>query len=201
MKLLAIFIVVVSSMFMSQKLTAGEVLQINGEAVVVDSGKTIKLARKSQVGWGDVIESAEPGTYLRIKIDDTVIATKGKFKIKLEQPKPQNPRTLNLIYGAVRASVASEKIEKPKFMIKTKTAVAGVRGTDFYLSYLPLLDETEIIGFDGLVSFASTDGKTEQMVNKGQWGGLGGRFGSKINKPLDLPKNVLDHFSGELPIQ
>ena len=89
--------------------------------------------------------------------------------------------------------------KKPKGGIYTPTAAMGVRGTDFQVIVNPLLGETEIVVLNGKVIFQSLksfDDKRE--LTDGQWGGLGGRFGSEIGEILDLPKNVLDFFDSQL---
>ncbi len=82
-----------------------------------------------------------------------------------------------------------------KGKIYTKNVAMGVRGTDFLIKSFPLFGETEIVMFDGEVVMDNLDDKTNSVsVKKGQWGGLGGRYGKKINPPLDLPKEVLAGF-------
>jgi hypothetical protein len=80
-----------------------------------------------------------------------------------------------------------------KGKIFTKRASMGVRGTDFYLKYAPVLDETEIIMFEGEVMMENINDKTNTaLIKKGQWGGIGGRFGEKISPILNLPQALLD---------
>ena len=56
-----------------------------------------------------------------------------------------------------------------------------------------LLGETEIIMFDGEVMMENVNDKDNTaLLKKGQWGGIGGRFGDKIAPVLDLPQAVLD---------
>jgi len=82
-----------------------------------------------------------------------------------------------------------------KGKIYTKNVAMGVRGTDFLIKSFPIFGETEIVMFDGEVLMENIDDKENSVVvTKGQWGGLGGRFGKKINPPLDLPKEVLTSF-------
>lgn len=79
-----------------------------------------------------------------------------------------------------------------KGKIFTKSVSMGVRGTDFHLKYSPILGETEIIMFDGEVMMENLNDKSNTaLVKKGQWGGMGGRFGEKISPILDLPKEIL----------
>ena len=80
-----------------------------------------------------------------------------------------------------------------KGRIYTHNVAMGVRGTDFNLKYGKTLNETEIIMFDGEVVMENTQDKTNTVaVKKGQWGGLGGRYGQKIAPPINLPQSMLD---------
>ena len=88
-----------------------------------------------------------------------------------------------------------------KFRVLTPNAVAAVRGTDYFVSYLGLLGETEIVNFDGTVRFQNrAKPKDERVVPTGHWGGLGGRFGGTIAPLIKLPANVLSVFSQGLTV-
>jgi hypothetical protein len=81
-----------------------------------------------------------------------------------------------------------------KGKIFTKKVSLGVRGTDFYLKYGTILGETEIIMFDGEVMMENiNDATNTALIKKGQWGGIGGRFGEKISPILDLPSTLLSN--------
>ncbi len=150
---------------------------------------------------GDLIE--KPG----------VLETKEKSLIQIKIAKwnnsisigPNSKMTLNftnekkytLEQGTCRWKTALKDAVKEgsKGKIFTKNVAMGVRGTDFLIKSFPLFGETEIIMLDGEVQMDNLEDPTNSViVKKGQWGGLGGRYGKKINPPLDLPKSVLDTF-------
>ena len=82
-----------------------------------------------------------------------------------------------------------------KGKIFTKTVAMGVRGTDFLVKSNALFGEVEIIMFDGEVLMDNLeDSDNSVIVKKGQWGGMGGRFGKKIAPPLDIPPSALAQF-------
>jgi hypothetical protein len=61
---------------------------------------------------------------------------------------------LNVIYGKVRSKVEQKYDGKTsKFQIKTPSAVAGVRGTDFITSFTPSNNQSQIVTFQGKVEF------------------------------------------------
>lgn len=135
------------------------------------------------------------------------IETKDKsfLQIKIEKWKntisigPNSTMQLNfsdekkytLDEGACRWKSFGKSESKGK--IFTKNSSMGVRGTDFLLKSNTLLGETEIIMFDGVVLMEnSADKSNTAEIKKGQWGGIGGRFGNKISPILDLPKAIID---------
>lgn len=118
--------------------------------------------------------------------------------IRLKKKEKRN----RLLKGAARFLVsASKKFKKlwgrsgPPLEVHTSNAVIGVRGTDFYVTYLPLLGETEIICFTGEIDFKnSKKSEDHKRVPSGHWGGLGGRFGSEIGNLIELSPEILNHF-------
>jgi hypothetical protein len=95
---------------------------------------------KARIGFrmkpGYVLQT---GTNGRAKVvysnGDHVILAPGS---SVAMPKPSKDKDasseLDLFYGKIRALV-SKKGPRKKMKVKTKGAVAGVRGTDFYMSY------------------------------------------------------------------
>jgi len=104
------------------------------------------------------------------------------------------PGNFKLLEGASRWVVGKINKDKP-VVITTKSAVMGIRGTEFMAIHNSLLDETEIVSFNGNIEFRRKDKpKSGKIVKTGQWGGVGGRFGQDVGAILDLPANVLEHF-------
>lgn len=97
---------------------------------------------------------------------------------------------------------AAKKVIGGKGKIYTRYVALGVRGTDFFLKTNTLLGESEIIMFDGEVQMDNlNDPENSVIVKKGQWGGLGGRYGKKIAPPIDLPQSVLEMTSKVIETQ
>lgn len=89
--------------------------------------------------------------------------------------------------------------KKGKGRLYTKLTSMGVRGTDYTVISNKSLGETEIVVLDGAVEFENLQNPSEKViVGKGQWGGIGGRFGDSIGKIIDLPKDVLSTFDRQL---
>lgn len=80
------------------------------------------------------------------------------------------PGNFKLLEGASRWVVGKINKDKP-VVVTTKTAVMGIRGTEFMAIYNPLLDETEIVSFTGDIEFRRKDKpKNAKVVKTGQWG-------------------------------
>lgn len=122
-----------------------------------------------------------------------VLGPESALKIK----SPDKKAKPGLIKGALRYFNSKKSDQEPT--LYTKQVSAGVRGTDFMLVANPLLGETEIVMFDGEVLLKNLATPRDKLdVKGGQWGGLGGRFGSKFQKPIDLPENVIKVFRAKI---
>ncbi len=167
------------------KIPSGLVVKLRGEALF--EGKNLKV--------GDIIDKVgklqtKEKSFIQLKID------KWKNTISIG---PNSIMDLNfsdekkytLQEGFCRWKSFAKSETKGK--IFTKTVSMGVRGTDFLIKYNETLGETEIIMFDGEVVMENLkDVSNSQLLTKGQWCGVGGRFGEKIANPLNLPKTALD---------
>ncbi len=136
------------------------------------------------------------GEKFEIPDSKTIVQVAPNSKVKIEYKT--KVETIELIKGMVRTRVLKQNKKKdnePKLILKTGSAIMGVRGTDFLAITTPVLDESEIIVFEGKVDFSSRiDQKDSKQVAAGQWGGIGGRFGMRIHDLINLPKTALDHF-------
>ncbi len=90
--------------------------------------------------------------------------------------------------------------DKKGLGIKTPNAGMGVRGTDFFTSFNPLLGETKIICFNGKIQMTNVeDADDSKEISKNQWGGIGGRFGKKLSEVLDLTPELIQSFDSAIP--
>lgn len=113
--------------------------------------------------------------------------------MKLDWKAPEMSGKYGLLSGACRWQSLSGK--KAKGGVSGRVAGFGVRGTDFFIKSNALLNETEVVVLDGMVEMTNfSDSSDKAIIKKGQWGGLGGRYGQKIGQILDLPDKVTDHY-------
>lgn len=108
--------------------------------------------------------------------------------------KGQKDVLLNVIYGKVRSKVEQTYDGKTtKFQVKTPSAVAGVRGTDFMTSFNNKNGSTQVVTFHGKVEFGvpGPNGviNSPVMVQPGQMSSLAA--GQTPQTPSAMPKEQL----------
>ena len=143
--------------------------------------------------------SKEGGAKFELAGTKTVVDLAPDSEVRIfRTPVGSSQQQIELIRGMARARVKPfVKPNGPKgaFTLKTKAATMGVRGTDFLGIANPILNEAEIVVFEGRVEFASVaDPKDLKMIPAGHWGGIGGRFGAKVSELIQLPAEAIRHF-------
>lgn len=164
---------IISSVFLfSSLVTAAEhgvFMVVKGKVRIEDMKGAVteaKVGSKIQVGETVVTE-----TDSRAKIvmtDRNIINVSPLTKLKIEKysnSASDKNVNLNLIEGKVRNNVEQKYDNKTsKFQIRTATAVAGVRGTQFITSFDKQTKVTEVVTLKGEVSFQSLNAKTGSLV-------------------------------------
>lgn len=156
-------------MFMVVK---GEVFVINAQ----NQKNPVKVG--SKILPGETVVSGKDSRAKIVMSDRNVMNISPETTLKIEQ-YTNDPKTgeknvqLNLLDGKARNNVEQKYDgEKSKFIMKTATAVAGVRGTQFFVAYNAQNQTTQVVTLKGQVSFApvTVDGSVGKpvMVNKGQ---------------------------------
>ncbi|MFN7905033.1 MAG: FecR domain-containing protein [Pseudobdellovibrionaceae bacterium] len=198
---------ILSSTFVQANEMYGMFMVVKGEISVLSAQN-----RKRPVKVGSKILSGETvvsGIDSRAKIvmsDRNVINISPETQLKIEQYK-NDPKTgeknveLNLIDGKVRNNVEQKYDgEKNKFIMKTATAVAGVRGTQFFVAFSSKTQITQVVTLKGQVTFApvSVSGTvgSSVFVNKGESTSVGA--GAPAPEPPQvLPKEELKKVDKE----
>lgn len=132
-------------------------------------------------------------SYVRLQLEKwkSSIALGPDTKMKLDLSAVKEAKRYQLTDGLCRWISTRKSSEWKGSQVFTKSASLGVRGTDFEIQHREGSQETEIIVFDGDVLFQSNLAKSEALIHKGQWGGVGGKFGEKVAKPIDLSPEQL----------
>lgn len=180
----------------------GEVLVSKGDIKIESAGvKPTPAKQGTKVCQGDTIVAGVQSR-AKVKMEDgneLNISPESRIKIETYEYKPADNKKkvmLNVLYGKVRAATREENmyVDKAKdgqantFQVKTKSAVAGVRGTDFLTSFDRKTSKTEVITFKGIVEVGAA-GPNGAILNPVQVG-AGQRTEALPGAPPAPPKAV-----------
>lgn len=178
------------------------VMQVVKGDVQVKSGKT-GATKKARVGMKvfpkDTVITAKDSRAKIVMVDKNVLNISPGSQIVIAKyefngsDKKKNV-LLNVIYGRVRSKV-NQKYDGDgsKFQVKTPTAVAGVRGTDFFTSFSSKSRSTQIVTFEGKVKFGlpTAAGGIANAVDVGVGQIAKNIGGAPPSPPANLPKSAL----------
>lgn len=180
------------------EVTKGDVKTLSGK-----TKKTAPAAVGGKVCSGDTVIAGK-ASRAKIKMEDgNELNISPESQIVLEQyeynPKQNKKKVLlNVLKGKLRAATQQPNMYNDKaadgsrnaFEVKTKSAVAGVRGTDFLTSYDSRSNATEVVTFRGQVEVGQLgpDGKVVNVVQVE----AGQRFVVVPGQPPAPPQPVSD---------
>ncbi len=148
----------------------GTVASIEGSAEIGREGAWRAAALGGPVNLGDTVRTATPGRVRIVFQDDSVLNIGDSSELVIDQQvfdpnAGQMQSVIKLLRGKVRALV-SEYYERTgaSYEIETVTAVSGVRGTEFIVSYDAERGETEVIGINGRVEVNSVLDRARNSV-------------------------------------
>lgn len=175
---------------------AAEILWLKGDATYqnqkLTKGTTLPLGSSLTTGKKSFVKVRVPSVG---KVKGFQVVLGPESSLVLSESPEQKGEEYKFIQGAAR--FIHDKVDDPRKSapIVTPQISVGVRGTEYLLKVNPALGESEIILFEGKVEMGNlSDPNNSIFVNPGEWGGLGGRFGSQIAPPIALPKEVYSGF-------
>lgn len=193
MKTLLLFLLIPSLLLAANKRPEAEVSKKVGE-VFFESRKVTPGMILKEGGF----VSTGPKSLLKIKIKawDSTVVIGPNSQMRLNFDRPGAKVKYTFAKGICRWISSNADKRKKGIQVQTKNAAMGIRGTDFFLSYNDEFDETEIVMFHGKVLFQNnSDSKNKVLLDEGYWGGIGGRFGESIQKPIKLSARALEVFA------
>jgi len=114
---------------------SGEVTYTRGDAWLVRDGGRIALSLGMKVHEGDVVVTRDSGRIKLKMVDDSRLFVGRQSRLTIEDYRMQGSNLLsgkfNMLWGKVRFLVSKLRIKSSSFEVATKTAVIGVRGTEF----------------------------------------------------------------------
>jgi hypothetical protein len=148
----------------------GTIAALDGSAKIGRGDVWITATPGAAIQRGDELRTGEPGRMRIVFQDDTVLTISDDSRVVVDEqvfdPNQEKSRSvLGLLQGKVSALV-SEYYKRPgaAYEIKTATAVAGVRGTEFVVTYDPRNDHTEVAGLSGTVEVFSAFDRSNRGV-------------------------------------
>lgn len=136
----------------------GNVATMEGTVEVGRGGQWAAAQPGTAVNSGDVVRTGRPGRARIVFQDNSVLKVTDGSEVKItaqiyDPGSAQNHSVLDVVRGKVR-SIVSDYYKDPsaRFEVRTATAVAGVRGTDFIVAYDEATARTEVVGVTGTVA-------------------------------------------------
>lgn len=170
---------------------AGEVSRVIPTVNIARGAKTLNAAAKTAVDWLDVVNT-QASARARIALDDGSVLNVGSdSSIKVVKHDGGAQQTeLELTYGKLRTQ--AQKITKPdgKFTVKTPAGVAGVVGTDFFVSYDTTTGTMNVTVFEGLVKVCNLAGACVE-VKPGQFSNVRTNDSSGPQPPTQATLDVM----------
>lgn len=151
---------------------SGTMMVVKGEVTVISAKD--KKESKAKVGTkvfeGDGIVTGADSRAKIVMADKNTINVTPDSKLIFERYEndPTSGKKnviLNVMYGKMRADVKQKyNDDDSKFRVKTPSAVAGVRGTDFLTSYNSQTKASQVVTFEGAVDVGAP-GPGGQLLN------------------------------------
>ena len=129
-----------------------KVQTLRGEVKLEKTGDVLKL--NDELRQDDIITTADKSFVKIIYANGGTIAVGPNSSIKLIKQEAQQISSIGLLKGQLRATFDKKQNNNYKFIIKTRTAALGVRGTDFHFIYNPDNNVSTVLTYEGKVEFA-----------------------------------------------
>lgn len=137
----------------------GTVAAVDGSAEIGRGGAWASAAPGAAVAIGDHLRTGQPGRMRVVFRDDSVIVLGDSSTVLVDEQvfdPSASQSVFGLLGGKLRAIVSHHYgAAGSSYEVKTSTAVAGVRGTEFLMSYDPATGATEVVGINGVVAVHS----------------------------------------------
>ena len=150
----------------------GHITQVEGRVDLLKGGKlpATPVALQDKVESGDVLRTKSLSKAQITFIDNSVITLSPESRMavdeyRFEPGQQKRNAVLNLFQGMAHVVVNKLfKVDEPDFVIKTHTAVTGVRGTDFGIRLQP--NASTILNFQGVTQVANIFPEVSKLDRK-----------------------------------
>jgi len=169
-------------------------------------GQTARARLGGKVYPKDIIITAKDARAKIVMVDNNEINVSPESQIEIQNYEydpaaGKKDVLLNVIYGKVRAKVEQkyDGTKSSKFQVKTPSAVAGVRGTDFLTGFDKKSGNSQVVTFHGKVEFGlpGPNGTIANpvMVTPGTFATASN--GAPPKSPTAMPKDELAKMDGD----
>jgi len=135
----------------------GTVVAVEGTVEIGRGGGRVTAVPGGAVNRGDELRTGRPGRLRVLFRDDSEISLDEETQLVVdEQVFDEEAFKAKSVFGVLKGTVGAVVSEYyngagNSFEVRTKTAVAGVRGTEFRVTYDPESEVTDVAGVSGLV--------------------------------------------------
>lgn len=180
-KLITLFLVVGVSFFAFSGQQSKDVARVKikrGKATVVSpDGSKAELKKNMWVKEGAIIKTG-PKSFVKLSfIDKSSMNVGPKSELKIEKFSKEDAGVINVLTGKIRSKVTKDYLkmdkDKSKLFVRSKSAVMGVRGTEFIFTANKKAGTSTAVLLEGSVVFnkihkGANLGNLEAIVNKGR---------------------------------
>jgi hypothetical protein len=199
---LALLLLLVGPVAAGAQEKVGWVAALEGRAEVFHPGGTAwtSLAAGDDILRGDQLRTAAESRLKLLFRDDSVLTLAASSQLTVnEQTAGEAPTSFfSVLVGTVRALCTERYAQQgARFEMETPTAIAGVRGTGFVVTFDPAPEETRVVGlFDttAVRSQLDPEGRREVRVGPGEMTTVG--RGAYPRLPTAVPEDVLRGLVG-----
>ncbi len=204
------FLILLGTMLISTNLFAadcGRFSVVKGDVTYKekDKGDFSKARINKKICQGDTVKTGSDSRTKIVMADQNEINLSPETEMTLEvyANKPETGEKkvlLNVLYGKMRSNVKQKYQDDSEshYRVKTKSAVAGVRGTEFLASYDRASGKSEVVTFKGEVAVGEIKGGqlvVQVTVKPGQF--TSNRAGARMSEPKQLPARQLAQLNRE----
>lgn len=192
MKLFSIFIIFCSIQTLAESIST---LKTKGSTAYLYKGKEIKISKGMKLELGGIIKTETTNSYVDFKFEDgnTVRISGGSSKV-LENLKQSDPNGLQIISGKLFAYVRNsmpKKKTKYKLKVFSKSAVAGVRGTKFFIEEKNDDKKTYFCVCKGSLEVTNLNDSTDS-ISLGKFQDLWNKHNQKLGKKSEARKDMIE---------
>ncbi len=144
--------------------TIAELSYLEGRAFVTNGIRPQSLEVGYKFQPGDFFELEENSVATLDMGEKGSLRLMGKTRLEIPLTHPPKPLSYSdLMFGKVWCSL-KKLIQGEEFAIRTPTATAGVRGTDFQMSFDPIQKLTQTIVAKGVVDITDLNGQIQSLT-------------------------------------